>query len=320
MVLFTALAVVFACGCTKTDEPDNGGGSNNGGGSGGGNNGGNAISHEYVDLGLPSGTLWATCNMGANSPEEKGDYFAWGETETKEFNWNSYSENWNNYKFGRYPITKYNEQDNLTILYAEDDAASVNWGDGWYTPTYEQWQELLANTEGWSENVGKGVHITASNGQSIFLPLDWPGFPRKGFYMCNSLFPYSSIYYDSYFTGGYVTYAENAWGFQVGFNHHGELYWLGLDAFERSNPFYIRPVRSANNNENYRISASANDYHNGEVSGGGIYQQGETCTLTARAYYESTFSMWTENGVQVSTDVNYTFAVNGNRTLVAVFE
>ncbi len=78
MMALVAFSVAIACGCTKPDDPNNGGGGgNSGGGGGGGLNG-----HAYVDLGLPSGTLWATCNVGADTPEGYGDYFAWGETQS----------------------------------------------------------------------------------------------------------------------------------------------------------------------------------------------------------------------------------------------
>ena len=73
--------VVITVGC-KPDEESN----DNGGG-----NGNNTVTHEYVDLGLPSGTLWATCNVGADTPEGYGYYFAWGETQQKEaYNWSTY--------------------------------------------------------------------------------------------------------------------------------------------------------------------------------------------------------------------------------------
>ena len=92
--------------------------------------------HEYVDLGLPSGTLWATCNVGASKPEEYGDYYAWGETEPKEvYDWSTYR--WCN--GGRTSLTKYNTKssygivDNKTELELEDDAAYVNWGPSWHT-------------------------------------------------------------------------------------------------------------------------------------------------------------------------------------------
>ena len=133
--------------------------------------------HDYVDLGLPSGTLWATCNVGANSPEEYGDYFAWGETTPK----TNYS--WSTYKYGTFynQLTKYCNKrrngkngfkDNKTTLDAEDDAATANWGSGWRMPTQTERQELLDNTTAtWiTQNGVSGRKFTASNGNSIFLP------------------------------------------------------------------------------------------------------------------------------------------------------
>ena len=134
--------------------------------------------HAYVDLGLPSGTLWAFCNIGATSPEDDGDYFAWGETETKPIY------NWSTYQFcnGSYnTITKYcNDSnngnngftDNITILLPEDDVANVQWGDDWHIPTRDEWNELLENTtDTWTtQNRVYGRLITATNGASIFLP------------------------------------------------------------------------------------------------------------------------------------------------------
>ena len=82
--------------------------------------------HEYVDLGLPSGTLWATCNVGADNPEDYGNYYAWGETEPKD----TYS--WSNYKHGNgsdFDVSKkYNRTDSHINLAPVDDAATVNWG------------------------------------------------------------------------------------------------------------------------------------------------------------------------------------------------
>ena len=134
--------------------------------------------HDYVDLGLPSGTLWATCNVGANSPEEYGNYFAWGETEPK----SDYS--WSTYKYFKSPeeiITKYctsNDEDivdNKTELEPSDDAATVNWGSGWQMPIYEQFDELFDSSytaTTWTTLNGvSGYEITSkSNGNSIFLP------------------------------------------------------------------------------------------------------------------------------------------------------
>ena len=123
--------------------------------------------HEYVDLGLPSGTLWATCNVGANVPEEYGYYFAWGETAPKDvYNRSTYQ-----YYYGK-NLTKYTGSDGLTILLPEDDAATANWGNEWCMPTDEQWQELYySTTVTWtSQNGVNGRLFTASNGHSLFLP------------------------------------------------------------------------------------------------------------------------------------------------------
>ena len=134
--------------------------------------------HEWVDLGLPSGTLWATCNVGANSPEEYGDYFAWGETEPK----TTYS--WSTYKYCKgteTTMTKYctssyyGTVDNKTELEPSDDAATVNWGPDWQMPSYEQCKELTngsyTTTTITTLNGVEGRMITSkSNGNSIFLP------------------------------------------------------------------------------------------------------------------------------------------------------
>lgn len=131
--------------------------------------------HEYVDLGLPSGTLWATMNIGANSPEEYGDYFAWGETEPKEnYDWSTYK--WCN--GSENTMTKYctygyyGAVDGKTELEPEDDAASVNWGASWRMPTVEQLQELIDNCT-WTSMQQNGVNgrlVTGPNGNTIFLP------------------------------------------------------------------------------------------------------------------------------------------------------
>lgn len=133
----------------------------------------------YVDLGLPSGTLWATCNVGATTPGDYGDYFAWGETHSKNtYNWYTYlyCVNSSGYNLIRYCSNSdygYNGfTDNLTILLPGDDAATVNWGSDWRIPTQEEWQELLDyTTSTWTTYNGLyGRLFTAINGESIFLP------------------------------------------------------------------------------------------------------------------------------------------------------
>ena len=141
-----------------------------------GTGGGGGDEHAYVDLGLPSGLLWATCNVGADTPDAYGDYFAWGETTPKSV----YDIDTYQYCNG-YTLTKYCNNssygyngftDNLTTLLPEDDAAAANWGNGWRMPTKEEFLELLDNTTvTWTQQNGvNGYLFTASNGNSLFLP------------------------------------------------------------------------------------------------------------------------------------------------------
>ena len=147
----------------------------------------------YVDLGLPSGTLWATCNVGADSPEEFGNYFAWGETTggKTNFNWTTY--NWcegNGYTFTKYCTDSskgYNGfTDGKQELDLEDDAAYVNCGPGWRMPSNAQFEELINSnntTTVWTDQDGvSGYKITSKkNNKSIFLPAAG-GYDGKVFY------------------------------------------------------------------------------------------------------------------------------------------
>lgn len=133
------------------------------------------VEHEWVDLGLPSGTLWATCNVGATIPEDYGNYFAWGETAPKNYY------DWSTYKWcdrSHDTMTKYCTDsnygivDNKTELDPDNDAAYVNWGPKWRMPSLEQQQELVDNcTWTWTTSNGVNGHlVTAPNGNSLFLP------------------------------------------------------------------------------------------------------------------------------------------------------
>ncbi len=131
--------------------------------------------HEYVDLGLPSGTLWATYNVGASSPYEKGQYFAWGETEPREdFSWESYR------FFEGHEVDPNNgewavlENIGTDICGTEYDAARYQWGNGWRLPNEQERYELLMLcwTNGSSvENGVRGVRLYGPNEHSIFLPI-----------------------------------------------------------------------------------------------------------------------------------------------------
>ena len=129
---------------------------------------------DAIDLGLS--VKWASCNIGANSPEELGDYFAWGEVKSKDsYEWSNYK--WGNAESGQ--LTKYNwstdygTPDYKYVLDPEDDAATVNWGGKWRMPTKEEYDELIdkCSWESVSRNGMVGREITASNGNKIFLPV-----------------------------------------------------------------------------------------------------------------------------------------------------
>ena len=189
--------------------------------------------HEWVDLGLPSGTLWATCNVGASSPEDYGDYFAWGETAPKDnYNWSTYK--WCN---GSYTtMTKYciNSRygyngftDGKTKLDPEDDAAYVNWGPSWRMPTTEQQRELYENCSSvWTTQNGvNGRLFTGPNGNTLFLPAAggrWDDSLNSagsyGYFWSRTLLSYVPYYaYDLYFNSGgwYYWYYSRSGGYTV---------------------------------------------------------------------------------------------------------
>ncbi len=211
--------------------------------------------HYAVDLGLPSGTLWATCNVGAHSPEETGCYYAWGETtgscEGKDcFSWeyykyNHYDDNVTESVFGEC-LTKYcpnsdfgynGYSDNLKILEAEDDAATVNWGGQWHTPTYDEFNELrnknyttLTLT---TINDVKGVLVTSLiegyTDKSIF-------FPMTGMYDWRTIDDYGN--YAEYWIS--EVYRENT-ARKAHFTDAGKA---GIGSRERDTGLTIRPVVS----------------------------------------------------------------------------
>ena len=131
---------------------------------------------EFIDLGLPSGTLWALCNLGATQSTTFGDYYAWGETTTK----SSYS--WKNYKYCQgtnNSLTKYctkahygnnNFTDNLTELQGSDDPLSIKYGYYYCIPTKEDWEELITFCN-WSLLNGCAYVRSQTNGNVIFLPM-----------------------------------------------------------------------------------------------------------------------------------------------------
>ncbi len=175
--------------------------------------------YEWIDLGLPSGLKWASCNIGAEQPDAFGNYYAWGEVEPKE----TYT--WVNYKYAKgssTTLTKYCSRadlgyngftDNKTTLESEDDAAHVNLGGNWRTPTKVEFEELNTNCtwESAMQNGVRGALVTSqTNGNSIFLP-------GTGLYTQNG-----HLYVDS--TGYYLS-SVNAY---EGYSWSNSAYFFGV--------------------------------------------------------------------------------------------
>ena len=155
----------------------------------------------WVDLGLS--VKWATCNVGADSPEEYGDYFAWGETETK----SEYTKgNCPTYGLTKSELQSQGYIDSEGNLTAQYDAATANWGGDWRMPTYAELNELRTYcTWTWTTQNGvNGYNVEGPNGNSIFLPAAGYRFGSSldnagsyGGYRSST--PYESIDYRAYY-------------------------------------------------------------------------------------------------------------------------
>lgn len=222
VVAILCLLVVTLVACT-TNEPDLYDGLENG--------------QSYMDLGL--NVCWATHNLGAQYAKDYGKYYAWGETSAKTIYL------WFNYPYGSAynKLTKYcslpdfGKQDNLNLLDANDDAASMEWKGTWRMPTNADWVELLTKCQ-WKyidEDNKCGYEVTGPNGHSIFMPM--AGFKDStevytsginGYYWSSSL---------------YTPEPDYAFGFYMNaasFERYHDYRYLGLS---------IRPVcKPANNN------------------------------------------------------------------------
>ena len=221
--------------------------------------------HDYVDLGLPSGTLWATCNVGADTPIDYGDYFAWGETQPKDdYSWSTYQ--YCNDSYGN-ALTKYCTNssygyngftDNLTTLLPEDDAATANWGNDWRMPSKEEWQELRNNTTViWTTQNGvRGRLFTAANGNSIFLA-------AAGF-RTDDLHYYAGSFGDYWSSSLNTDVPDGAWGLDFG---SGNEY--NLSGYSRACGFTVRPVRDGV--QNYAPTGSINGKFSINEDGGQVY-------------------------------------------------
>lgn len=184
--------------------------------------------HAYVDLGLPSGTKWATMNVGANSETDYGLYFQWGDTQgytasqvgsgegQKYFGWADYKYGDGTSSPGATGMTKYNATDGKTLLDIEDDAVAANWGGSWKMPTEAQFQELLntANcTNVWTtvDGVNGRLFTSVRNGNTLFIPA--AGFAYSG--SMNSVGDYgcvwsSSLYSSNVKNGRFLYFDSNS--------------------------------------------------------------------------------------------------------------
>ena len=228
--IFTLTTILFAAfsfnSCSSDDDDDEN------------KNDAVADKHEYVDLGLPSGTLWATCNVGASKPEEIGDYFAWGEIEPKEtyqpekYKWS----NDNCETFTKYCTnSRWGNVDNNLELLPEDDAATAIWGSNWCTPSKDQFNELTnsayTTTEWIAQNGVKGMKITSKkNGKTLF-------FPAAGVFWYDKL---SSTDEGTYWTRS-VEETDSHTGYVVDLDSYGANWGLR----PRASGYPVRPVRSS---------------------------------------------------------------------------
>ena len=245
--------------------------------------------HAWVDLGLPSGTLWATCNLGANSPEDYGDYFAWGETAPKDnYDWSTYK--WCNGSYNT--LTKYCTADNKTELDPEDDAAYVNWGPSWRMPTTEQQRELYEKCSSvWTTQNGvDGRLFTGSNGNTLFLPVTGERLGESLYYADSHGYYWSRTLRSSdprrtyclYFDSGYVGWSGN----------------------ERDCGFAVRAVR-----ELFRtlesFTANEQDYPRGDVNQDGTVTISDvTCLidyLLSGSWSEEDEHAWVDLGLPSGT-------------------
>lgn len=219
-ILIALIGIVVPLASCSKDEPKDDRGEYNG--------------HEYVDLGLPCGVKWATCNVGATLPSDFGDYFAWGETQPKE----TYASNNSKFYNVGYPELKgmgvIDSDGNLTAKY---DVATIEWGGKWRMPTKEELIELR-NQCTWiptTLNDVKGYQVTGPNGNSIFLP-------SAGYYNHteNDAGSHGLINVDShgyYWSSTLYSGGASAWGLDFPFYSPNEI-----GSFHRYFGFTVRPV------------------------------------------------------------------------------
>ena len=269
---------------------------------------------QAVDLGLPSGLKWASCNVGATTPEGYGYYFAWGETDSKkDYSWATYKYA-NVGEFYHYKFTKYCTDassgdngfiDNKTVLEPEDDAATANWGGVWRMPTDAEWTELREQcTWTWTAQNGMNGYQVASktNGNSIFLPAagfrDGNAAPyvagRRGYYGSSSLLENSS---------------DDVW--IVTFNHEK----VERDNDKRNKGLSVRPVQDKQEEAEPAYQPKPFTVADGKqitFSGGNLQYTRSTQTWAFAEHQYDMLGMDNVDGGSKSYDATYGYDKTGN--------
>lgn len=242
--------------------------------------------HSFVDLGLPSGLLWATCNVGSETPEQIGDYYAWGETQTK-----------SNYSLSTYQYAS-NAISLSDISGTQYDAARVNWGGEWRMPSRNEVAELTSNCSRKDTTINgqSGLLLRGANGNYIFIPCAGHWYNNKVEELTGRGFWTSTA------TGSRCAY--RAWE------------WTYISFSEREQGFQIRPVISGGaslSTQTHTLTLYADGCENPNVY---IFDEGQQVSISAVPQENNQFVQWsdgnTDNPRQVSLDANI--------TLTALFE
>lgn len=226
--------------------------------------------HEFVDLGLPSGALWATCNVGASAPEEDGDFFAWGETETKDvYSWETYK--WCNgttCSATEQTLTKYCDRggygviDGKLTLEPEDDAARAKWGGDWHMPTKEEMQELIdyCSVERFKLSDGKkAFKFTGRNGNYIILPCS--GHKKNDTYIDDDLYYWTlTLHMNEIPSNNHGTHAD-----VVEYYYNSSELVVELVGISRFRGCPVRPVLSKYKPITHKITGAPASYLNHDL-------------------------------------------------------
>ena len=241
--------------------------------------------HSFVDLGLPSGLLWATCNVGSETPEQIGDYYAWGETQTK-----------SNYSLSTYQYAS-NAISLNDISGTQYDAARVNWGGEWRMPSHNEVAELTSNCSRKDTTINgqSGLLLRGANGNYIFIPC-------AGNWCNNKVEELTGIgFWTSTATGS--RYAYRAWE------------WTYISFSERERGFQIRPVISGGaslSTQTHTLTLYADGCENPNVY---VFDEGQQVSISAIPQENNQFVQWSDGNTANPRAITMT----QNLTLTAVF-